>query len=744
MCHKDDLDFCIVRVALDIPLSTLFDYTVAEGSTPASGQRVTVPFGRRQMIGVVMECVATTGMPVERIKPVRQVLHDSAPLSAGLLDLLRFCSEYYRYPIGQTVLSALPARLRSDKPVISKPNLSYRLSASGAALDLDLFPKRKVVQRRILARLAEQPCNLAQINALSATAGAQLNALVAEEWVESFSGAILSLTGSERTVKRIQKHTFDNAHTLTGEQQQAVDAVAATQGYACFLLHGITGSGKTEVYVHLMHHVLQRGGQVLLLVPEINLTPQLENYFRSRLPDVALVSLHSSLSEGERLHNWQQAQAGAAQIVLGTRLAVFAELPRLALIIVDEEHDSSFKQQDGLRYSARDVAVFRASQCGVPIMLGSATPSLESYHNAQSGRYRMLKLTGRALAEARLPAVRCININQTVMHHGISENLLREIGQRITRKEQSLLFINRRGYAPVLMCTGCGWLSGCKHCAGKMVLHLSDRRLRCHHCGYQLHVPHACPSCGCADLHPVGSGTQRVESVLQERFPEARILRVDRDSTRNKRSWQAMREQIHANEVDILVGTQMLAKGHDFPALTLVGVLNPDNALYSSDFRAAEKLFAQLVQVAGRAGRADKPGEVLVQTAFPDHPLFRALQAHDFEGWAAAQLAERQTADFPPFVYQAMLRAEGKQEAEVYDFLNQARTAAIALRHAVETLGVVPAALPRRANHLRAQLLIQSSKRKSLQQFLRAWQPLLDALPAQKLRWSLDVDPLEF
>jgi len=700
----------------------------------------------------VMEFVATTDVPPERIKPVSQVLHDSAPLSAGLLDLLRFCSDYYRYPVGQTVLSALPARLRSDKPVISKPVLSYRLTASGAALDLENFPKRKVVQRRILAKLAEQPCNLAQLKALSATAGAQLKALSSEGWVESFSGVLPPSAASGQTVNGIQKHTLDNAHILTSEQQAAVDKVTQTSGYACFLLHGITGSGKTEVYVHLMHHVLQPcpepgrrgGGQVLLLVPEINLTPQLENYFRNRFPDVNLVSLHSGLSEGERLHNWQQAQLGAAQIVLGTRLAVFAELPKLALIIVDEEHDSSFKQQDGLRYSARDVAIFRANQCGVPIMLGSATPSLESYHNAQSGRYTLLKLTGRALAEARLPTVRCININQTVMHHGISENLLREIGQRIARKEQSLIFINRRGYAPVLMCTGCGWLSGCKHCAGKMVLHLKEQRLRCHHCGYQIRVPQACPSCGNADLHPVGSGTQRVESVLQERFPDARILRVDRDSTRSKRAWRTMREQIHANEVDILVGTQMLAKGHDFPALTLVGVVNPDSALYSSDFRAPEKLFAQLVQVAGRAGRADKPGEVLIQTAFPDHPLYRALQTHDFEGWAASQLAERKMAGFPPFMHQAMLRAEGKQENEVYRYLNDARAAGVALQHKVEILGVVPAALPRRANHIRAQLLIQGTTRKVLQQFLRAWQPKLDALTAQKLRCSLDIDPLEF
>jgi primosomal protein N' (replication factor Y) len=730
----------IVRVALDVPLPTLFDYTVDEGVEVEAGRRVIVPFGRRQMSGVAMECVATTDVSPERIKPVTQVMLDSAPLSAELLDLLRFCSDYYRYPIGQTVLAALPARLRSEKPVVSKRNMNYLLSARGTALDLDAFPKRKVVQRRILVKLREHPCNIAQIKALSPTAGLQLKALLQEGYVESFDEILPAAT----------KHTFENAHTLTAEQQQAVDAVIAAQDYGCFLLYGVTGSGKTEVYVHLMHHVIQLGGQVLLLVPEINLTPQLTDYFHSRFPDVSLISLHSGLSEGERLHNWKLAQSGTARIVLGTRLSVFAELPRLELIIVDEEHDSSFKQQDGLRYSARDVAIFRASQRAIPIVLGSATPSLESYHNAQSGRYQMLKLTGRAQAEARLPAVRSININQTVMHHGISENLLLEIGQRIARKEQSLLFINRRGYAPVLMCSGCGWLSGCKHCAGKMVLHLNDQRLRCHHCGYQIRVPAECPNCANPDLHPVGSGTQRVESILQERFPEARILRVDRDSTRNKRAWQNMRDRIHANEVDILVGTQMLAKGHDFPALTLVGVLNPDSALYSCDFRAPERLFAQLVQVAGRAGRADKPGEVLIQTAFPDHPLFRALQTHDFEGWATSQLVERKMAGFPPFVYQAMLRAEGKLENEVYRYLNEAHSAAVALSNSieppgsVEILGVVPAAMPRRANHFRAQLLIQASNRKAMQRFLREWQFSLDEYSTKKLRCSLDVDPLEY
>jgi primosomal protein N' (replication factor Y) len=397
-----------------------------------------------------------------------------------------------------------------------------------------------------------------------------------------------------------------------------------------------------------------------------------------------------------------------------------------------------------LLYSARDVAIFRANQRGVPIVLGSATPSLESYYNAQSGRYRLLKLTERATKLAQLPQIRCLNTNNIPLQDGISPAMLTALEERLRRKEQSLIFINRRGYAPVLMCTACGWLSDCPNCAGKLVLHLKDRRLRCHHCGHQERVPHACPGCGNTDLQPVGIGTQRIEEALQAHFPEARILRVDRDSTRNKGAWSAMRKQIHDEEVDILVGTQILAKGHDFPNLTLVGVLNPDGALYSADFRASEKLFAQLAQVAGRAGRADKPGEVLVQTAFPDHPLFRALRAHDYDAWAQTLLTEREQAGFPPFVFQVLLRTEGMQESDVYVFLKRAREAAMALSMPVEIYGVVAATMPKRANHSRAQLLVQSATRKALQQFLRAWSPLLDELPAQRLRWSLDIDPLEF
>ena len=741
----------IIRVALDLPLSTLFDYVLEDGVAVEPGQRVIVPFGRKQMVGVVLECAADSNLAAARLKPVIRVLDDIPPLPDELLALLQFCSDYYHYPLGATILSALPARLRCCEPVIFKELLHYSLSASGRALDRSQFSKRKVVQQCIFNALQAGSLSSAQLRELSPSAPTVLKAMLQAGWVECVAHAPSKLPIRLENVALVyQRPAFNNAHTLTAAQQFAVDAVAQSTGYGCFLLHGVTGSGKTEIYVHLMNRMLQQGGQILLLVPEINLTPQLENYFRSRFPDTELVSLHSGLSDGARTKNWLRAQSGQARIVLGTRLSVFTPLPQLSLVIVDEEHDASFKQQDGLRYSARDVAIFRANQRGVPIVLGSATPSLESYYNAQNGRYRLLQLTERALAEANLPVVRCIDTSNTFMRDGISEQLLTALEQRLQRGEQSLVFINRRGYAPVLMCTACGWISDCPNCAGKLVLHLKDQRLRCHHCGHQIRVPHVCPGCGNADLQPVGIGTQRVESALQERFPEARILRVDRDSTRNKGTWNAMRQQIHDDEIDILVGTQILAKGHDFPNLTLVGVLNPDSALYSSDFRASEKLFAQLVQVAGRAGRAGKPGEVLIQTFFPDHSLFRALREHDYNSWVKILLEERHSAGFPPFMYQAMLRAEGKQENEVFRYLHDARAAAVALINSpelsgqVEVFGVVPAAMPRRANHIRGQLLIQSASRKYLQQFLRAWQSPLETLTSHKLRCSLDVDPLEF
>ena len=723
----------IVRVALDVPLSKLFDYSLGNDISISPGQRVLVSFGRKEMVGVAIECVASSALLAERIKPVLRVLDDTPAMPDELLGLLHFCSDYYHYPLGATVLAALPSRLRIKRAIAIQEEMQYVLSSSGCALDLILLPKRKVVQHRILAALRLGALSIAQVRALSSSGVSALKGLLDAGWVET------------RAVSSIHDtSTFSDTHTLTLEQQQAVDLIATTICFNCILLHGITGSGKTEVYVHAMNRILQQGGQVLLLVPEINLTPQLENYFRGRLPDVELVSLHSGLSDDERMRNWLHAQSGRARIVLGTRLAVFAPLPRLALVIVDEEHDASFKQQDGLRYSARDVAIFRASQRDVPIVLGSATPSLESYYNAQSGRYKMLRLTQRAVTQAKLPTINCINIGNVAIQHGLSEPLMKALSERLQRGEQSLIFVNRRGYAPVLMCSACGWMSGCTNCAGKLVLHLNDGRLRCHHCGHQERVPQACPSCGNTDLQPIGVGTQRIESMLRESFPGARILRVDRDSTRNKGAWQVMRQQIQDNAVDILVGTQMLAKGHDFPNLTLVGVVNPDSALYSNDFRASEKLFSQLTQVAGRAGRADKPGQVLIQTAFPEHPLFDSLQRHDYDAWAKTLVDERRSAGFPPFVYQVLLRAEAKSEPHVYSFLGRAREDAIKLAMPVDVYSVVPAVMPRRANHFLAQLLVQSEARKSLQQFLREWHPLLGVLADNKLRWSLDIDPMDF
>ncbi|MDW7534737.1 MAG: primosomal protein N' [Candidatus Nitrotoga sp.] len=723
----------IVRVALDLPLSKLFDYSLDNDISISPGQRVLVSFGRKEMVGVAIECVASSALLAERIKPVLRVLDDTPVMPDELLGLLHFCSNYYHYPLGATVLAALPSRLRIKRAIAIQEEMQYVLSSSGCALDLILLPKRKVVQHRILAALRLGALSIAQVRALSSSGVSALKGLLDAGWVETRAVASIHDTS-----------TFSDTHTLTLEQQQAVDMIATTVCFSCILLHGITGSGKTEVYVHAMNRILQQGGQVMLLVPEINLTPQLENYFRGRLPDVELVSLHSGLSDDERMRNWLHAQSGRARIILGTRLAVFAPLPRLALVIVDEEHDASFKQQDGLRYSARDVAIFRASQRDVPIVLGSATPSLESYYNAQSGRYKMLRLTQRAVTQAKLPTINCINIGNVAMQHGLSEPLMKALSERLQRGEQSLIFVNRRGYAPVLMCSACGWMSGCTNCAGKLVLHLKDGRLRCHHCGHQERVPQACPSCGNTDLQPIGVGTQRIESMLRESFPGARILRVDRDSTRNKGAWQVMRQQIQDNAVDILVGTQMLAKGHDFPNLTLVGVVNPDSALYSNDFRASEKLFSQLTQVAGRAGRADKPGQVLIQTAFPEHPLFNSLQRHDYDAWAKTLVDERKSAGFPPFVYQVLLRAEAKSEPHVYSFLGRAREDAIKLAMPVDVYSVVPAVMPRRANHFLAQLLVQSEARKSLQQFLREWYPLLGVLADNKLRWSLDIDPMDF
>jgi primosomal protein N' (replication factor Y) len=600
------------------------------------------------------------------------------PLSPQWLALCRFAADYYQRPLGEVALPGLPKNLRAESTV---------------ALD-------RAIKKQ----------------------------------------AALSTAHDASPI---------DMPALRPAQEAAAEAIAGAQGFAPMLLYGVTGSGKTEVYLQAAADVLARAGdapaQILILVPEINLTPQLEGNVRARFPGVSVVSLHSGLAEGERTLHWLAAHLGHARIVLGTRLAVLASLPHLKLIVIDEEHDPSYKQQEGLRYSARDLAVWRAHQLAIPIVLGSATPSLETWQHAQTGRYRKLELRQRAVQDAVLPAVRLIDMERDKPADGLTSTLAAALKQRLGRGEQSLLFLNRRGYAPVLGCDACGWVSNCTRCTSFMVLHKPEHRLRCHHCSLELRIPKHCPTCGNVDLQPLGRGTQRVEEGLQQLFPQARILRIDADSTRRKGSAQAAFDSVHRGEVDILIGTQMVAKGHDFKNLTLVGVLNPDTALFSQDYRASERLFAQLMQVAGRAGRAaQKAGgsasEVLIQSRYIHHPLYAAVIAHDYDGFAGALLEEREQAALPPYLYQALLRAEAKELATALAFLEQAATC---LAHeGIAIHDPIPMTMTRVANVDRAQLLIESASRPALQAFLKEWLALLRQMRT-RAKWSLEVDPVD-
>jgi primosomal protein N' (replication factor Y) len=540
---------------------------------------------------------------------------------------------------------------------------------------------------------------------------------------------------------------------LSCEQAAALAALQDGPSVGTTLLHGVTGSGKTEVYLQAAARALQAGRQALVLVPEINLTPQLEARFAARFPGRKLVSLHSGLTAAQRINHWLLAHLGRADLVLGTRLAVFASMPRLGLIVVDEEHDPSFKQQEGARYSARDLAVYRGHLEQVPVLLGSATPSLETWQRAREGRYRRLTMTER-IGQGEMPRVRLLDTHNLPRQRGVlpalAAPLLDAVRQRLERGEQSLLLLNRRGYAPVLHCNDCSWKSACQHCSAWRVFHKSDRSLRCHHCGYTEAVPRACPQCGNLDISPLGRGTEKLEEQLGPLLPGARIARIDADSTRHKGALQSQLSAVHDGEVDVLVGTQMVAKGHDFRRMTLVAAINPDSALYSSDFRAAERLFALLLQAAGRAGRdAGQAGrsEMWIQTATPGHALYQALVRHDFEAFAASQLDERRRAGLPPFSSLALVRAEARDAAVATAFLQAASdaTADLPQAGAVSVYAPVPPAVSRVAGIERMQMLVESVSRPALQQFLSAWLPTLQRLRTQHrgvLRWAVDVDPL--
>lgn len=747
----------IVQVALDVPLDRYFDYR-NPGFVIQLGQRVVVPFAGRQLVGIVMGVAAHSEVAEDKLKPIITAF-DDVPLDAASLKLLHFCAAYYHTPIGQALIPALPLRLRQIKPATTRVTWCYTLAQ--AVPDGLMGPKQKVLAR-LVALLQQGPCTEAQL------------AASASGWRKALMPLLEAGVVSRHSVVAVRPSlpASEQAPPLHAAQAAAVAAILADRaGFKPWLLYGITGSGKTEVYIRLLQAVLADGAaQVLVMVPEINLTPQLEARFRQRLSQFQLVTLHSHLSEGERLQHWQAAQTGVAQIVIGTRLSIFTPMPQLKLIVIDEEHDSSYKQQDGMRYHARDVAMMRAKQLQIPIVLGSATPSLESWYRARpasqpthqpthqtnnsqsAASYQLLTLEHRAVAQAQLPTIHCIDTVQMPPEAGLTSWLKQAIQQRLSRGEQSLLFINRRGYAPVLHCAACQWLADCQRCAAKMVLHLRQRQLRCHHCGAEARIPMQCPSCGNPDLRPIGQATQRIEETLQQLFPSARIARVDRDTVQGKDALTQVLQAVHAGEIDILVGTQMLAKGHDFPNLTLVGVCDTDGALYSPDYRASERLFAQLMQVAGRAGRGEKPGEVLIQTAFPQHPLFAALRAQDYPAYADYLLQERLSLQFPPATFIAVLRAEATDYAWVAQFLSELAEAA---RHYLQPPAWQAETIPMvfdpvrpsmaRLNRMeRGYVMFQCNQRGALQTLLRVVVAWARQHPLQaKCRWVMDVDALE-
>ncbi|WP_300442920.1 primosomal protein N' [Zoogloea sp.] len=721
----------IVRVALPIPLPQCFDYTAENVSAGDLGRCVRVPFGRGEKTGLIVGLPDAADLPVERLKPVIAIQREAPALPADWLELVEFAARYYQHPLGEVVAMALPPRLRKADAVAGA-EADPLLDLTAAGREALLAGKR---ESRALALLRDIE-----------TRGPRRRSVLREGEAGTPVVADALKRGWIAASVAADPAAMAGAPVLTEEQQAAVEAMSASLGqFQPFLLAGVTGSGKTEVYLRLVQQVIAQGGQALILVPEIALTPQLEGRVAGRFPAARVVSLHSALAEGARSQGFVQAMEGRAEIVLGTRLSVFTPLPRLGLIVVDEEHDASYKQHEGVRYSARDLAIWRARQRSVPIVLGSATPSLESWHAADTGRYRRVELANRAVA-ASLPKVRPVDIRREHLQNGVSEHLLRAIEARLQRGEQSLVFLNRRGYAPVLSCPSCGWVSKCPHCTANMVLHLADKRLRCHHCSFESGIPVACPGCGNQDIQPFGRGTQRLEETLGERFPDARVLRVDRDAARTRSQWDALLDQIGRGDADILVGTQMMAKGHDFPKLTFVGVLNADSSLFAADFRAPERLFQQLMQVGGRAGRGELPGEVMVQTQYPDHPLYQCLARHDFARYAALQLEERKTARFPPFAANALLCANAPELALALDWLKQARDAALPFAQAfgVQVFDAVPMRMVRLARRERAQLLVEAPGRPALQAFLTAWSRLLWALkPPRELRWHLDVDPAE-
>ena len=727
----------MVRVALDTPLRRLFDYLPARDATfdPQPGARVRVPFGRQRLVGVVHSWAASSDVPREKLKPLLEILDAEPVIDAGVMELIEFASQYYHHPVGEVIAAALPKLAREGAASRALTERWYPTEAGTAAVDGKELGRAKK-QRELLGILCAEP-------GIAATELTQrlddwrtaMRALVGRGFVSSAEVADEAPVADQPLLR-------STGPALSAEQSAAVSAIDAAAGkFAPFLLHGITGSGKTEVYLHAAEHCLRHGKRALVLVPEIGLTPQLVARFRERFA-VTVAVLHSGLTDSERLAAWRECVSGAARIVLGTRSAVFAPAANLGIVIVDEEHDASFKQHEsGFRYSARDLAILRAQRAGVPIVLGSATPSLESLQNVASGKYTRLSLPRRA-GQALPPRAAVIDLREHAVRAGMSTPAVEAMQRHLDAGGQVLVYINRRGYSPTLACTACGWIAPCRDCDARLTVHLAAAKLRCHHCGAEAPLPEDCPQCGYAVRH-VGQGTERVEETLTSLFPAMPIVRLDRDVVRKRGDLESVVSRIASGEARILVGTQMVTKGHDFPSVTLVVVLNADQGLFSTDFRAPERVAQTIIQVAGRAGRGDRPGEVMIQTEYPGHPLLRSLLEEGYDGFARTALAERAAAGWPPFAHVAALRASASTLAAATDFLREARALA-RLPRGLKLLGPAPAAMTKRAARYHAQVLLESPERAPLHRALSAWLPAIEGLKhSRDLRWSLDVDPLE-
>jgi len=717
------------RIAVNVPLSDgLLTYSHSEPLP--QGTRVLVPFRNKTVVGIVWETDIAPDMDASRILSVQTAFLDEPPLPESWRDLLSFTSRYYHYPTGQAVFAALPQGLKETRAVeMPQPPLFYALNEAGR--EQTPPPARFNKKAALWDALLSGGMTMAALKQVNVQAAKLIEDWAAQGWIETTEAAKPILRSSE--------------FQLNANQQQASDEIQTAFGsFQPFLLYGITGSGKTEVYFDAMAKVLAQGRQVLFLLPEINLTPQLLKRVENRFADVPTAVLHSQMAAGRRTQDYLRAMLGQAKLVIGTRLAVFTPMDDVGLIVVDEEHDGSFKQDNELRYHARDLAVWRAKQSGCPVVLGSATPSLESWHKAQSGAYRLLQLTERAHAAAQLPQVEILNVGRLKLDNGFSPQALQLLKQNFEAGGMSLVYLNRRGFAPALFCGDCGHTFGCPNCSAKMVLHQRARQLRCHHCDHREPIPFKCPDCGNQDLTAVGHGTQRVEETLRAFLPKAAVVRVDRDSTAHKNDWADLYRRIADNEIDILVGTQMLAKGHDFARLNLVIVLNADGSLYSADFRAPERLFAELMQVSGRAGRADKPGKVLIQTQLPEHPVFAAVKAQNYAVFAENELNERQMFAMPPFGFQTAVRADAPRVADAMEFLNAAKeTLAPLLPESVSQFGAAPMLMVRLAERERAQIFLESTSRQDLHRAVSLWVQVLQQNRDGKIRWSVDVDTQE-